>query len=244
MTLKRIRFALLILISAFALSGCSASLFSIGNLENKANEKYLTYENPEFGVSFKYPDYYGEPQLSSYTGKDGSGFLLSFTFASPEDPYVVYVAGTSADFESFNQFERVNYNGGLQLADICRKKSEALNFVQQFGSKCQVLSLNAKDVRGVNLNAVFLDAVSNSIENVSLLNYPAGLSNVEYNGLQFGFKVPLSYLEYGRFDSVEIRGEKAVLNLLKDLDRMKLDSNLSIELDRFKNVVESVEFFD
>lgn len=242
MSLKKILISLS-LVTTLVLSGCQASLF---NLPTDQVEQvvldFVQYENFEFGIKFEYPVYYGEPQVSRFEGREGSGFLISFTFGEIDEslnPYVVYITGLTEDFESFSNLERTSFRGQIANEDICGNKVLALDFVQFYGEECGFIEVNLGEIRFANLNVAFLDSTSSTIESVVLGGFPEGFG---YAGLQLGLRVPLQYLNFSRFDSAATRGERAVQRLLRNLDSLSLPKSLVDEMTVFRVVSESLEF--
>jgi hypothetical protein len=242
MSLKKIIISLALGMT-LVLSGCQANLFNLPAAQvEQVVLDFAQYENYEFGIKFDYPVYYGEPQVSLFEGKTGSGFLISFTFGEVDEnmnPYVVYVTGLTDDFESFSSLERTSFRGQLVNEDICQNKVLALDFVQFYGEECGLIRIDGGEVEAVNLNVAFLDSTSSTIESVVLSGFPEGF---EYTGLQLGLRVPLQYLNFSRFDSAATRGERAVQRLLRNLDSLNLEKSLVDEMTVFRVVSESLEF--
>ena len=240
MILNKFSQSFFILCLGLLFSGCTASLYDLDlNSSNLELKDMVQYESADLGINFEYPDYYGEPAIARYEGKSGKVVVLSFVIDYlPEDPILVYVAGTSSDFEGINMFERVYYKGDLETEKLCENRVNLFSFVQYNGEKCGFVELK-KNLMAANFNMAFVDAISNSIESLFVLNNPN--SESEFTGLQFGFRVPNSELEFSRFDSASSRGDKAVQRLLDNLDQLKLNRTLKNELLQFRVLVESVE---
>ena len=231
----------------FLATGCQASLYDLPGEEaapSAASFEMALYENKDVGLKFEFPDYYGEPNLQFYDGKTGEAFILSFTFntaqvANPNDPFIVYFTGGTSDFENFNKFEKMNYVGKTPVDKVCDDPAKALNKLQFVGSNCEVFRLETANDFAARFNASIVDVASNSVEQIVLAKYPAGY---KYAGLQLGIKVPVEFIEFSRFDSVQKRGEKAVLRLIERLDTGNLPESLVDEVDRFRVVSESLQF--
>lgn len=219
----------LILISTLILVGCSSDYgqsYEVG--------EWLNYSNEELGISFNYPDYYGDPNVILTEGKSGEAFYLQFEVNyKPSDPYLIYVSGTTSDFESENDLVRTPYLGGYAVTEFCDNEKDFINFVDYRGKDCLVL-----DEKGSLQNYAIVDAVGSSVEQVYLANFPTG----KYSGLQAGFRVPFDYVEYGLLVKGDVKGDNAVEDLVDRLDKEDVPKNLIDELGRFRVMLESLQF--
>jgi hypothetical protein len=241
MTLKRLKFVWICLFAVVFLTGCKASLYDLNVADSsRLAANFLVYENEDLGMSFKYPDYYGQPAIAKYEGKEGESVVLSFVIDYlPDDPILVYVAGTTADFVMNSQFERMFYKGSLEVSEFCKKRKDVFDFVQYSGDECRLYKFNQNTDQVANFSMAFVDAISNSVESVFIANNPN--EDSKFTGLQFGFRLPTSLVQFSVFDSAEKRGDKAVQRLLANLDELQIESKVREELLRFKVLVESVE---
>lgn len=225
----------LAIVAMVLLSGCKASLYDIPSDVTKTVTNWKVYENEDIALRFKYPEYYGEPELKFVEGLDGDAFYLRFVFENePDDPYVIYMAGADKDFLPVNNFERGFYKGNYKQQELCDNKGQLVGFIQFVGDKCTQVSFDDGQSLGVMYDAAFLDATSNTVESVVVGNYPDGYP---YNGLQIGFRVPFSYL----FNSIK-RDENGVERFIEKMDKMAVEQELVEELEVFRLVSDSIEF--
>ena len=219
----------LILVLILTLVGCSADhgmTYEVG--------EWNTYTSDEIGISFEYPDYYGEPDLMFSKGESGEIFYLQFEVNyKPSDPYLIYVTGATSDFEADNDLVRSPYKGGYAVTEFCDNDENYIDFVDYRGDDCLVL-----DEKGMLQNYAIVDAVGSSVEQVYMTNFPKG----KYAGLQIGFRVPFDYVEYGLLVKGDVRGDNAVSDLVDRLDKEDVPKNLIDELGRFRVLLDSLEF--
>lgn len=222
-------FKVSLLVVLMALAGCSSS-------EGVTYEplQWLEYSNDEIGISFEYPDYYGEPNLIMSEGAEGKVFYLQFEVPYKNaDPYLIYVTGVTSDYEIGNDLVRSTYKGGYAVTQFCDDDIDFLNFVDYKGDDCLLIN-----DRGSLQNYAIVDAVGSSVEQIYLSNFATG----DYSGLQVGFRVPFDYVEYGALTNSNVKGDNAVQNLVDRLDKEDVPKNLIDELGRFRVLLDSLEF--
>ncbi len=219
MMVRSLTFSILAIFSLFLLSACSAD----SGLTYE-EEETLLYRSEDLGLKFEYPDYYGEPMLS----QDDDLFYLRFLVEyEPDDPYLIYINGTKSTYASPNEFVRSPYKGDAK--DLC---GEVIGFINAQGEVCDEVGV------GFVQNLAILD-ISSSIEQVFFANFP---DEAEYDGLQMGFRIPSAFMDYSLFARGDVRGDSAVESLISRMDRGRLPKNLIDELERFRVVLESLEF--
>lgn len=227
---------ILMLILILMMAGCQQATVYDNDFE------WVTYENPDFGISFEYPSYYGEPFEVVNKGTTGESFYLRFLFDYlPDDPYLVYINGTTLDYANPQPNVRVPYKGEYSLVDYCKEEMDFIPFIDEKGEKCETLFYNNDESTGMLQNVAILDIVTNSIERIFFANFPEGYN---YNGLQVGFIVPFDYVEFEPFAKAELRGDIAVNDIIMRMDEWDLPRNLLTELSRFEELLMSIEYIN
>lgn len=224
---------ILLIASVFVLVGCSkAAVYE--------DFTWVTYSNSDLGISFEYPDYYGDTFEVVNTSENGESFYIRFLFDYlPDDPYLVYVNGTTLEYDNSELDVRVPYNGMYTLADYCKQDHDFIPYIYDKGVVCTTLLYNEEQSTGMIQNVAMQDLVTNSIERMFFGNFPEG---AKYNGLQVGFLVPFDFVKINNFASAQVRGNLAVDDILQRMDEGRLPKNLLDELSRFEQMVESIRY--
>jgi len=199
------------------------------------------YENSDLGIRFSYPAYYSEPELTYTTGETGEIYNLRFLYEYKEDdPYVVYFNGSTSNYVSNQLQVRVPYKGDYMSENFCAGEEALIPFVDEVGDSCELINFGDEgQYTGALENLAILDIVNSTIEKVFFANYSEGYP---YAGLQVGFRIPQDYVKFRTFAKAELRGDTSVSDIINRMDSGHLPDNLVEELDRFKVMLESIEF--
>lgn len=224
---------ILLVVGILFITGCSRPVIY-------EDFSWLTYTNSDLGISFEYPDYYGETFEVVNSTENGESFYIRFLFDYlPDDPYLVYINGTTLEYDNSQVGVRVPYKGQFTLADYCSKDLDFIPYIYDKGIVCTTLLYDEDRSTGMIQNFAIQDLVTNSIERIFFGSFP---EEAKYDGLQVGFLVPFNYVKINNFASAQVRGNLAVDDILQRMDEGRLPKNLLDELDRFEETVESFRY--